>query len=191
MFKRILRIALHGILLLLVGLAGFAGGLLTLGGYSPNMLLELVTGQTPLAKIKPYLEAIQVQDRDAALEAWLQPDPSSVIYQELRERRIQVTDELLALQITGYTIFEPEWWSTCCEPGITCQARNAGMARVRVQVLDAQGKPWGYIFDVVTKGLYFGAAEGNPYRHWQLRDIYPRGEVPITWTLTSERDPCP
>jgi hypothetical protein len=191
MFKRILRVVIHGFILLLVGLAGFASGLLTLGGYSPNMLLELVTGQTPQAKIKPYLEAILAQDREAALEAWLQPDPSTVTYQELSERRIQVTDELLALNITEYTIFEPEWWSTCCDPGITCQARNAGVARIRVQVLDAQGKPWGYIFDVVTKGPYFGDAEGNPYRHWQLRDIYPRGEAPITWTLTPTGAPYP
>ena len=70
MIRRILRIALHGILLLAAGLAGFVIGLLTLGGYSPNMLLELVSGETPQAKIKPYLEAIQAQDREAALDAW-------------------------------------------------------------------------------------------------------------------------
>ena len=191
MIRRILRIALHGILLLAAGLAGFVIGLLTLGGYSPNMLLELVSGETPQAKIKPYLEAIQAQDREAALDAWLLPGSGTATDAALSERRIQVTDELLARQITGYTIFEPEWWSTCCDPGVTCSARNAGGARVRVQVLDAQGKPWGYTIDVFTKGPYFGAAEGNPYRHWLLRDVYPRGESPLTWTLSATRGSCP
>jgi hypothetical protein len=191
MIKRILSIALCCILLLTVGLAGFAIGLLTLGGYSPNMLLELVSGQTPQAKIRAYLEAIQAQNREAALAAWLPPDSNSASFPALSERRTQVTDELLARQINGFTIFEPEWWRTCCEPGVTCQAHNAGGARVRVQVLDAQGKPWQYVFDVFTQGVYFGAAEGNPYRRWQLRDIYPWGEAPIFWTFTSVVAPCP
>ena len=55
---------------------------------------------------------------------------------------------------------------------------------MRVQVLDAQGQPWGYIIDVFVDGtVYFGDAEGNPYRHWQLQDVYPPGEQPLYWTL--------
>ena len=93
-------------------------------------------------------------------------------------------DELLARQITQYTIFEPQWWSTCCGQGVTPHARNAGGARVPVQVLDAQGQPWSYVFDVFVDGtVYFGDAEGNPYRHWLLRDAYPHGEPPLYWTL--------
>jgi len=99
-----------------------------------------------------------------------------------------VTDELLALKITGFTIFEPQWWGTCCEPGVTHHARNAGGARVQVQLLDADGHPWGYTFDVFFDGVYFGDAVGNPYRHWFLRDVYGRGELPIYWQLLATEE---
>ena len=56
-------------------------------------------------------------------------------------------------------------------------------ARVQVQVLDADGHPWGYTFDVFVDGSYFGDAVGNPYRHWFLRDAYAQGELPIYWRL--------
>lgn len=181
---KFLGILLYLLLLLLVGLAGVFTGAVGLGDYSPNMLLELATGETPQAKITAYLTAIQAQDREAALAAWTVPGSSSVHYTELNARREQVTGELLARQITGFSIFEPEWWGTCCDPGVTRHARNAGGARVPVQVLDAQGQPWGYTFDVfITDTVYFGDAEGNPYRHWLLRDVYPRGERPLYWTL--------
>ena len=191
MLPKLLRITLIGFLLLLVGLVGFVAGVLTLGEYSPNMLLELIFGQTPQAKITRYLESIQSQDREAALEAWFLPASTSMTFPALSERRVQVTAELLTRQITGFTIFETEWWRTCCEPGVTCQSRNAGGARVRVQVLDAHGRPWQYTFDVFTLGPYFGAAAGNPFRYWQLRDVYLSDELPIFWTLSSTRDACP
>jgi hypothetical protein len=180
---KILRLALFCLLLVIVGLSGFIVSALTLGDYSPNMLLEMVSGETPQAKISRYLQAIQAQDRSAALDAWILPLDSSVSFTALSERRDLVTDELLALKITGFTIFEPQWWGTCCEPGVTRHARNAGGARVQVQVLDADGHPWGYTFDVFVDGSYFGDAVGNPYRHWFLRDAYAQGELPIYWRL--------
>lgn len=33
---------------------------------------------------------------------------------------------------------------------------------MQVQVLDADGHPWQYIFDVFVNGSYFGDAAGNP-----------------------------
>jgi hypothetical protein len=183
-FLKILGIMLYLFLLVLVGLVGIFIGTVVLGDYSPNMLLELAAGETPQAKITAYLSAIQSQDREAALAAWTDPGTSSAQYAELSARREQVTDELLARQITSFTVFEPQWWSTCCGQGVTPHARNAGGARVPVQVLDAQGQPWGYVFDVFVDGtVYFGDAEGNPYRRWLLRDAYPHGERPLYWTL--------
>jgi len=185
---RIFRFALQCILLLLAGLAGFIISALSLGGYSPNMLLEMARGETPQAKITTYLQAIQRQDRAAALDVWKLPAESSKAFTALSERRNLVTDELLTRNITSFTIFEPEWWVTCCDPGITRHARNAGGARVQVQVLDAQGHPWGYTFDVFVSGPYFGDAAGNPYRFWLLRDVYPRGEHPAFWKLLYRRE---
>jgi len=180
---KILRFVLYGLLLLLVGIAGFIIGALTLGDYSPNMLLELVSGETPQVKITRYLQAIEAQDRAAALAAWSLPSDKAGTFAQLSERRNLVTDELLARKITHFTISEPQWWGTCCDPGVTHLARNAGGARVRVQVLDANGQPWSYTFDVFINGPYFGDAIGNPYRHWFLRDVYPHGEIPVYWPL--------
>lgn len=180
----VIRFFLYLLLIILAGAAGIFIGTVVIGDFSPNMLLELAAGETPQTRINIYMKAIQAQDRSAALSAWTLPATSSVHYTELSARREQVTDELLARQITGFTIFEPEWWSTCCDPGVTRQARNAGGARIAVQVLDAQGQPWVYILDVfVTETVYFGGAEGNPYRHWQLRDVYLGGDRPIYWGL--------
>jgi len=180
---KILRSALYGLLLLGVGGLGFVLGALLLGDLSLNMLLEMISNETPQAKITRYLQAIQAQDRDAALDAWILPSDGSVIFKELRERRDLITDELMSLKISGFTIFEPQWWGTCCDPGVTRHARNAGGARVAVQVLDANGQPWIYTFDVFTNGPYFGDAAANPYRHWFLSDVYPQDELPIFWRL--------
>ena len=170
-------------MLLLVGLAGIIIGALLLGNFSPNMLLELVSGETPQAKITAYLQAIQAQNRAAALEAWTLPASNTESFAELSERRDLVTDELLARQMIGFTIFEPEWWSTCCDPGVIRHARNASGARVQAQVVDAQGQPWLYTFDVFTNGPYWGDAAGNPYRRWLLRDVFPLGETPVYWKV--------
>ena len=180
---KILRTALSALLLVIVGLTGFIVSALTLGGYSPNMLLELISGETPQARISTYLKAIQAQDRAAALDAWVLPPANSVTFDELSARRASVTGELLARKITGFTIFEPQWWGTCCEPGVTQHARNAGGARVQIQVMDAAGHPWSYTFDVFIDGAYFGDAAGNPYRHWLLRDVYAHDALPIFWPL--------
>ena len=179
MKKRILSLIVYSIFVLLVGLAGFALGALTVGGLSPTMLFEVISGETPQSKITAYLEAIQAQNRDAALDIWILPANSP----ELDDRRNLITDELLAHKITGFTIFEPQWWKTCCEPGVVFSASNAGGARVRVQVLDQSGQTWSYTFDIFVDGPYFGEAEGNPYRHWMLRDIYPTGDLPLYWKL--------
>ncbi len=183
---KVFRFVLYGLLLLAAGLAGFIIGLLSLGDYSPNMLLEFISGETPQAKITRYLQAVEAQDRAAALDAWLLPPENSGNFKQLSERRELVTDELLARNITHFMIFEPQWWGTCCDPGITSHQRNAGGARVSVQVLDSEGQPWSYTFDVFVNGPYFGDAIGNPYRHWFLRDVYPRGEFPIFWKLLYE-----
>jgi len=180
---KLLRFSLFPLLLLISASVGFIIAALTLGRYSPNMLLELVSGDTPQDRIRTYLRAIQAQDRPAALTAWTLPAASSDDYPPLNERRDRITDELLARQITGFTIFEPQWWGTCCDPGVTSLARNAGGARVRVQVIDTQGNPWGYFFDVFVPAPYFGDAEGNQYRHWLLRDVYPPADLPLYWPL--------
>ncbi len=182
-----LYVALGVDVIITVGVLGFALGAVVLGGYSPNMLRELVAGETPKAKISAYLEAVQAQDRGTALDAWVLPAESAENFASLSARRALITEELLALGITRFTVSDPQWWGTCCTPGVTHLARNAGGARVDVQVMDVQGNPHAYTFDVFTDGPYFGDAEGNPYRRWHLRDAYPReGGQPLFWQLIYE-----
>lgn len=140
------------------------------------------------AGIKAYLQAIMRQDKPAALKLWDLSAPlpagSELLLQQRRER---VTDELLAMGITGYTLFTPEWWTTCCEPHVTCSARSAGGARVQVQVLDAGGQPASYQFDIFAREQpYWGDAAGNPPRHWLLRDVYLMEQMPLFWPLVYE-----
>jgi len=152
-----------------------------------NGARERVMGETPEAKIAAYMRAIVRGDREAALGAWELGAAQQPHYEALEQRREQVTNELLALGVREFTILEHQWWTTCCEPHVICDARNAGLARVWVQVLDDQGNPQGYILDVLTREQpYWGDAMGNPFRRWVIRDVYPTGEEPLYWRWVYE-----
>jgi hypothetical protein len=135
------------------------GGLLVALGVGAALLAttlpvdwrERLTGKTPQAEISAYLKAILRHDRQVALDLWeveaSDPDRSA----RLGQRREQVTDELLALGMSEFTAFQPQWWTTCCEPQVTCTSRAAGGARIQVQVLDGTGMPRIYVFDVFAR----------------------------------------
>ena len=181
--------------------AGFALGVLSLGllmtwllGPStfdglPALLVERVRGETPQARVDAYVQAVLAGDEEAALAAWTLPGPerSDELSAALRQRRRDVTRQLIAADLDeAYTITDVEWWTTCCEPHATCDARNAGGARVRVQLLDRDVLPVAYVFDVFHRdGPYWGAALENPPRRWTLNDVYPRGEEPLFWRYTT------
>lgn len=160
--------------------------------FSPagNALRERPMGETPQAKIEAYMRSIHRGDRAVALAAWEPGPPQQTYYNALSLRREQVTDELLALGIREYSILQYEWWTTCCEPHMTCSARDAGGARGRVQVLDRQGNPLSYTFDVFAREQpYWSDAMGNPVRHWVVvRDVYALGEEPLYWRWVHETD---
>ena len=157
--------------------------------FSPagNAAREGLMGETPEAKIAAYMRAVRRGDRATAVEAWEPGAPTQLHHAALEQRREQVTDELLALKISEFTILEYEWWTTCCEPHVICDARNAGGARVQVQLLDDQGNPQSYVFDVFTREQpYWGDAMGNPFRRWVIRDVYAAGEEPLYWRWVHE-----
>jgi len=165
------------------------------GGYLlfPSLrltLLERLSGNTPEARIRTYVRAVLRDDEEAALAAWELPswELPNGRSMAIAERRLTVTRELIAADLQDdFMIDRPEWWRTCCEPGVTCDSLNAGGARVSVQFLDQQGLPVTYIFDVFHRdGSYWGAAMGYPRRHWVLRDVYLRDEEPLFWRLVYE-----
>lgn len=147
-------------------------------------LLERATGNQPQAQIAAFVQAIVREDRSTAAELWEVGQPQS----ELARRRERVIDDLLAAGIRpDYLILGVEWWTTCCEPSVTCDSRNAGGARIRVQFVDKNGSPLPYTFDVfVREQPYWGAAAGYPPRGWVIRDVYPHGEEPLFWTQVYE-----
>ena len=148
---------------------------------------ERLTGKTPEAEISAYLQAILSQDRQAAIDLWEAQAPDSDRLTRLEQRRQQVTDELLALGMSEFTTFQPQWWTTCCEPQVTCNSRAAGGARIQVQVLDSTGMPRIYVFDVFAREQpYWGDAMGNPSRDWVLRDVYALDQEPLFWRLVYE-----
>ena len=154
------------------------------------ILQERITGNTPEARIKTYVNAVLRGDEEAALAvwelpSWELPNGQSVA---LAERRQAVTRELIAADLQDdFLILRTEWWRTCCEPGVTCDSRNAGGARISVQFLNQQGLPVVYFFDVFHRhGSYWGAAAGYPTRHWTLRDVYAQDQEPLFWRWVYE-----
>jgi len=147
-------------------------------------LLERATGNQPQAQIAAFVQAIVREDRPKAVELWEVEQPQS----ELTTRQERVIDDLLAAGVRpDYLILGVEWWTTCCEPSVTCDSRNAGGARIRVQFLDKSGLPISYIFDVFAREQpYWGAVTGYPPRDWVIRDVYPYGEEPLFWTRVYE-----
>lgn len=174
---------------ILIFLFGFAAGTLALWMVAQNhielryYLLEHPTGNQPQVKVDAFIQAIAEDDRLAALGLWeLQNSDAGG---DLEKRREVIIDELIAADFyLEYKILRTEWWKTCCEPGVVCDSRSAGGARISVQFIDQEGQPFLYIFDVFArKQPYFGAAEGYPPRDWVIRDVYPSDQDPIFWKL--------
>jgi hypothetical protein len=152
-------------------------------------LCEQIMGETPEAKATAYVRAVARGDENAALNLWELPGlQDQEQLQALAERREQVTSQLIAARIEAeVTILDTEWWTTCCEPVVTCDPHSAGGARMTVQSLDNTGSPIIYVLDIfVRDGPYWGAAAGYPFRHWALRDVYLEGEEPLYWRRLHE-----
>jgi hypothetical protein len=151
---------------------------------------EWLVGESPEARVHAYLRAVHRNDEGAALAAWTLQEPNLPDGRgdALRERRAELTRELIAGQLEpDYTIGQIEWWTTCCEPGVTGDARSAGGARIQVQLLDRHGLPLDLVFDVFHRdGSYWGGAMGYPQRRWVLYDVYPRQEDPLYWRFVYE-----
>ena len=152
-------------------------------------LLEQPTGNLPQAQVAAFVQSIIHNDKTAALNLWEVYDGASSEQQSaLEKRRESVVSDLVSAKIDSeYMILGIEWWTTCCEPHVTCDSRDAGGARTRVQVLDDKGMPLLYTFDVFTREQpYWGDAMGNPPRHWVIRDIYASGQEPLFWRRVYE-----
>jgi hypothetical protein len=149
-----------------------------------------MSGETPRAKIDAYLRNVAKGDEKAALNLWDLPtwDLPNGRSAELKARREDVTRTIIAQGIQPDTlILGIEWWGTCCEPRVISDSRSAGAARVNVQLLDRNGAPLVYVFDVFTREQpYWGAAVGYPPRQWIVRDVYALGQEPLFWRLIYE-----
>jgi len=176
------------IVALLAGIA-LVGALLL--RFAAPQAWETLTGHTPKATILAYLESVRRGDREGALSQWQLPEWQEALperYAELSRRRESVTEALLKAHFSDDPrILDTEWWTTCCEPHVTCDSSNAGGARVWVQLIDDSGDPLAYWFDVFARQQpYWGDALGNPLRRWIIRDIYPVEEDPLFWRLVFE-----
>jgi hypothetical protein len=137
------------------------------------------------AQIAQFVQAITRNEPSVAMELWEIANVDT--RDEMTRRRENVISDLVNAGIqSDYMILRVEWWTTCCEPSVTCDSRNAGGARMQVQFLDRHGDPMLYTVDVFTRKAYGGAAAGYPPREWVLRDVYPYGEEPLFWTRVYE-----
>ena len=177
------------VVVFLAGIVIGAGGLWLAVQNSTELcyyLLEHSTGNQPQEQVDAFVQAVVRGDRSAAVELWEIGD--TYFQSDLVRRRERVIDDLLAAGIKpDYSILDVEWWTTCCEPSVTCDSRGAGGARIRVQFLDRNGWPVLYTFDVFAREQpYWGSAAGYPPRDWVLRDVYPHGQEPLFWTRIYE-----
>ncbi len=184
MHKRLATIVLSVAVLMILGLAAFW----VIDQPAGKVLLEYMVGEAPQAKVSAFIGAVSRGDRHAALGLWGLPNLTDKDRLDaLDARRRQVTLDLLAAGLDGsYEILHVEWWGTCCEPNVTRNPRDAGGARIQVRLKSRNGRPLQYTFDVFVRELpYWGAAEGHPFRHWVIRDIYQEGQEPYYWRFVS------
>jgi len=148
-------------------------------------LLEQSAVNQPQAQIAQFVQAIARNEPSTAMKLW---EIANVdIQDEMTRRRASVISDLVNAGIQpDYMVLHVEWWSTCCEPWVTCDSRDAGGARIQVQFLDENGEPMLYTFDIFTREPYWGTAAGYPPREWVLRDVYPYDEEPLFWTRVYE-----
>ncbi len=147
---------------------------------------EKLINETPKAKITAYIQAISAGDKEKALNIWElseNQDSNSGNFNELRERREKITNELIERKMSSdFTVVNVELWRTCCIPGVINNYIEAGGSRVNIKLMDKNGVEYNYIFDVFNKNTsYGGSAEGYPIRHWIIRDIYSLNQEPIFW----------
>ncbi len=144
-----------------------------------NRLVERVIGETPQTKVSSYLELVASGARQEALALW---PANERLGSEYEVRRQSVTSELEDLRLELMPrVLSIEWWGTCCEPHVTADSRDAGFARLWVEVSRGR-EPGQYVFDILALGgPYSGEMQGYPVRHWQIVDVYPVGEEPLLW----------
>jgi hypothetical protein len=142
-------------------------------------LLETLMGETPQAKVSSYLELAVSGAREEALALWL---PNEGLGPQYEARRQSATTELEELGAElSHRVQRIEWWSTCCEPHVITDSRNAGFARLWVGVF-RDDEPKQYVFDVIGRGAScWPGVEGCAVRRWQIVDVYPTGEEPLVW----------
>lgn len=151
-------------------------------------LFEQATDNLPQAAIAEFIQSIVQKNKAAAHDLWeVYQDPSTAQQKALEERKEKVISYLMTVEIQPeYLVLSTEWWSTCCEPRVINDSRSAGGARVNVQLMDKNGLPLSYIFDVFTRDPYWGSAEGYPPRDWVIRDVYPNYGKPMFWLFEYE-----
>lgn len=107
-------------------------------------LIERLSGNSPQTRIASFVEAV-VGDPSAAVQLW-ETEPSAI---ELSRRPESVVAYLIAADIApDYMILDIDWWTTCCEPSVICNSREAGGSRITVQFMDRNRQPMLNTFDV-------------------------------------------
>ncbi len=147
-------------------------------------MVERIEGETPQAKVRAYLHAVAKGDEAKAASMWCVPSYPDA--SRLEGRRKSTTRELIRRGISSFEIENVEWWCTCCEPRVIPSQKGAGGSRVRVRIVDGNGRSEEYTFDVFVPKGYWGEAAGYPVRHWKIVDVYAAGQRPIYW-LTGAR----
>ncbi len=158
-------------------------------------LIEQKENKTPQAETAQYFDAITKGDKSEALESWqflnkedwsLNPEN----YNLLKERRDNITEELIKKKISYFQIENIKWknmdfdissFISGADINNNCRSELADSAQVKVQLTDFDNNKSEYIVDVFAQeiGSKTNKRDYSLLRNWIIRDIYPQGQEPL------------
>jgi len=175
------------------------GALSNVGNSIIQQLIEQKENKTPQAEIAQYFDAITKSDELKALESWqlLKEEDWSLNpenYYLLKERRNNITEELIKKKISHFQIENIKWRNTDFDIGYfisgadinnDCRSELADSAQVKVQLTDFDNNKPEYIIDVFVQeiGSKTNKRDYSLLRNWEIRDIYPQGQEPLFETI--------
>jgi hypothetical protein len=163
--------ARHSRLIIGIAVVALLAGYLWLTQGAGHTVAEWALGESPQARLRAYVAAVDRGDREAAMALW-----RSEGLPGCAERRQQVTGELLAMGPgLEYRVTGVSWWAAwCCDGGEVEDPSLANVVRLHVEIGSPQSPARQCVFEVRARTFLGPQAPGEQrVRLWSLADVFP------------------